>query len=85
VTEPAERAEHGLPLRIGDLWLQDDVDDHLWHGDEGTGISQEPGAAQAGAVRCARQDPLGQACRPALTRTGGGVRGEDGATPEPCR
>ena len=42
VPEPAERAEHGLPLRVGDLWLQDDVDDHLWHGVEGTGTAGEP-------------------------------------------
>lgn len=37
VAEAPEGAEHRLPLGIGDLWLQDDVDDHLGHADEGTG------------------------------------------------
>jgi hypothetical protein len=31
VTEPAERAEHRLTLGVGDLRLQDDVDDHPRH------------------------------------------------------
>src|SRR3954447_25008204 len=36
VAEPAERAEHRLTLGVGDLRLQDDVDDHPRHADETT-------------------------------------------------
>jgi hypothetical protein len=32
VAQPAEGAEHRLALRVGDLGLEDDVDDHLRHG-----------------------------------------------------
>jgi hypothetical protein len=42
VAEPAQRAEHRLPLGVGDLRLQDDVDDHPCHADEGTGSCRAP-------------------------------------------
>jgi hypothetical protein len=32
VAQPAQRAEHRLALGVGDLRLEDDVDDHLRHG-----------------------------------------------------
>ncbi len=31
VAQSAEGAEDGLPLRVGDLGLEDDVDDHTGH------------------------------------------------------
>jgi hypothetical protein len=49
VAQPAQGAEHRLPLGIGDLWLQDDVDDHHWHGDEGTGTAVGPLRSTVGA------------------------------------
>ena len=36
VAEAAQRAEHRLPLGVGDLRLEDDVDDHPGHAAEGT-------------------------------------------------
>jgi hypothetical protein len=37
VTEAPQRAQHRLPLGVGDLRLEDHVDDHPGHADEGTG------------------------------------------------
>ena len=37
MAEPAQRSQHRLPLGVGDLRLQDDVDDHPCHAAEPTG------------------------------------------------
>ena len=42
VAEAPQCAEHRLPLGVGDLRLEDDVDDHPGHADEGTGRDEVP-------------------------------------------
>ncbi|GAA4727787.1 hypothetical protein GCM10023328_02630 [Modestobacter marinus] len=70
VAEAPEGAEHRLPLGIGDLWLQDDVDDHLGHAAEGTGwaIGADTTPVEGPVVH--NRFPLTRVHRPALIPTG---------------
>src|SRR3954447_5521055 len=42
VSEAPQCAQHRLSLRVGDLRLEDHVDDHPGHDDEGTGTTEPP-------------------------------------------